>query len=157
MKKLALAALIFGLGAMGFAEGYFVGAEIIPHTFSTATYGIPYLTIGYDAGWGYAYLGYASPGYLNSWISISGGGLWGLTTQTFIGGGVSFWMKLQNFGVETGTWSVNFLGLYKFDSSLAAVLRFHIPLQVDPNKFLMGLWLSFGIEYYIWSGAPTGK
>lgn len=155
MKRILLAVLVLGLGALACAKGYFVGVEIIPHTFGVATYGIPYLTVGYDTGWGYAYLGYASPGYLNTWLSFSGGGLWALSTQTFIGGGVTFWLKLNNFAIEAGTWSLNFFGQYKFDSALSAILKFHVPLQVDPNKFLMGMWLSFGLIYHIWSEAPS--
>lgn len=154
MKKLLLAAVVFGLGLCGWAQGYFVGAEIIPHTFSTATYGIPYLTVGYDAGWGYAYLGLSNPGFLNTWLSIGGGGFYNITDATRVGGGLTFWIKLQDFSINTGTWSVNFLGMYKFDDALSVILRLHIPLQVDPNKFLMGMWISFGLTYYIWGNAP---
>lgn len=155
MRTLGVLALVglVGLGAL--AKGYFVGAEIIPHTFGTAAYGIPYLTVGYDTGWGYASFGYASPGYLNTWLSFGGGGLWALSSQTILGGGVCFWLKLHNFAIDAGTWSTNFHIAYKFDSSLAAILRLHVPLQVDPGKFLMGMWMSFGLTWYIWSAAPT--
>lgn len=154
MKKLAIAALILGLSALACAQGYFLGAEIIPHTFGAATYGIPYLTVGYDAGWGYATLGLASPGKLNTWTAVSGGGLWSITSQTVLGGGVTFWMKLQDFAIGESTWSVNASFLYKFDHNLGVIARMHIPLFVNPDAFLLGSWFSFGIIYYIWSGAP---
>lgn len=159
MKKLALVSLVLGaLALTGLGRGYFVGAEIIPHTFTTATYGIPYLTIGYDAGWGYASIGFASPGRLNTWMGISGGGLWGLTTQLYLGGGVTFWLKLEDFAIADNTWSVNFRAFYFFDGNLCVSLAMHVPLQVDPNAFLLGSWISFGLTYYIWAGAPaTGK
>ncbi|MEM4958558.1 MAG: hypothetical protein QXX12_01640 [Nanopusillaceae archaeon] len=154
MKRVVLAALVFGLGALAYAQGYFIGAEIIPHTFGTATYGIPYLTIGYDAGWGYASLGLASPGRLNTWLSVSGGGSWPITTQTVLGGGLTFWLKLENFAIADSTWAVNTSFLYRFGHNLGLLVRMHIPLMVDPNSFLFGSWFSFGLVYYIWSGAP---
>lgn len=155
-SKLLAVVLACALGALpAYSAGYFVGAEIVPHTFSTATYGIPYLLIGYDAGWGFANIGFSNPGVPNTWVYVGGGGLYGLSSQTYIGGGVTFWLKLYNFAISDHTWSVNFRGLYKFDSNIAVFLTFHIPLAVSPDAFLFGSWLSFGITYYIWQGAPT--
>lgn len=152
MKKL-LALLAVGLlGLGGFAQGYFVGVEIVPHTFGTATYGISYVTVGWADGPGFAYVGLSAPlTPLSSWYMVNAGGAYWLTENLSIRGVVSVWGLVDSFTLANGTWSIGVGPVYKIDQSLSFYLIGHLPLQVDPKVPYFGVWVSLGFNFYFGS------
>jgi len=155
MRKL-LGALLGLLAFSGFAGSYFAGVEIIPHTFGSATYGVPYVVIGYDSEvqiggltkWAFAEIGLSSPLTINGWYLVKAGGKHDLTENLFVTGHVSVWGQIQNFAFTSGAWAVGAGIQYKFDESLFFFLNFHIPPQVSPATPFWGMWTSLGFAFY---------
>lgn len=147
MKKLlALAVVLFGL--TGLAGSYFVGVDVIPHTFGSATYGIPYLIVGYDAENAFANVGLSSPLTINGWYEVKAGGIYSVTDQLKITGYFCVWGKIENFAFAGGAWAVGVGPEYKIDSSLSFFIDFNIPFQVDPSVPLWGFWTNLGFKFY---------
>jgi hypothetical protein len=147
MKRLC-ALLLASVGFVGLAGSYFAGVDIIPHTFGSATYGIPYVIVGYDAGIGFAQIGLSSPLTINGWYQVKAGGLYGLTDQLRISGFFSVWGLIENFAFANGAWAVGAGIDYKFDSSLAVFLNFNLPFQIDPAAKFWGMWINLGFKFF---------
>jgi hypothetical protein len=158
MKRLC-ALLLTVVGFVGLAGSYFVGVDIVPHTFGTATYGIPYVIVGYDAGNAFANIGLSSPLTINGWYSVKAGGIYSITDQLKIAGYFCVWGKIENFAFADGAWAVGVGPEYKIDNSLAFFLNFNIPFQVDPSIPFWGFWLNLGFKFYFGGDlakAPAG-
>jgi hypothetical protein len=154
MKKILALALAF-LAFSGFAGSYFLGVDIIPHTFGSATYGIPYVVVGYDGDIAFAHVGFSSPLTINGWYQIKAGTLYGLTDNLRVAGYFSIWGLIENFAFANGAWAVGAGVDYKFDSSLAVFLNFNLPFQVDPSAKFWGMWVDLGFKFYF--GAEVAK
>jgi hypothetical protein len=150
MKKFLILALGL-LSFTGFAGLYFAGVDIIPHTFGSATYGLPYVIVGYDSGIAFANIGLSSPLTINGWYQLKAGGLYGLTDQLRIAGYFSVWGLIENFAFANGAWAVGAGVDYKFDSSLSVFLDFNLPFQVDPAEKFWGMWVDLGFKFYFGS------
>ena len=150
MRKLLILALGL-LSLTAFAGSYFAGVDIIPHTFGSATYGLPYVIVGYDGGVAFANAGLSSPLTINGWYQVKAGGLYGLTGNLRIAGYFSVWGLIDNFAFANGAWAVGAGVDYKFDSSLAVFLDFNLPFQVDPAAKFWGMWVDLGFKFYFGS------
>ena len=147
MKKLLVLAIAL-LCVTGLAGSYFAGVDIIPHTFGSATYGLPYVIVGYDGGIAFANVGLSSPLTINGWYQVKAGGLYGLTDQLRIAGYFSVWGLIENFAFANGAWAVGAGIDYKFDTSLAVFLDFNLPFQVDPSAKFWGMWVDLGFKFF---------
>lgn len=156
MKRL-VALLVAGSCVVPALGAYFAGVEVIPHTFGAATYGIPYVTVGYDAEVGFAKLGLSSPLTINGWYMIKAGGQYALTENLAVIGHFSVWGKIENFAFTGGAWAVGAGAKYKFDTSLAVFVNVHLPFQVDPAAPFWGMWVSAGFQFYFGGVEGVGK
>jgi hypothetical protein len=132
----------------GMAGRYFLGADIVPHTFGTATYGIPYVIVGYDTGISFANVGLSSPLTIDGWYQVKAGALYPLTPQLKLAGYFSVWGQLNNFVFTNGAWAVGCGVEYHFDHSMAVFLNFNLPYRVNPSVPFWGFWVDLGFKYY---------
>ncbi|MEM3554257.1 MAG: hypothetical protein QXU79_00330 [Candidatus Micrarchaeaceae archaeon] len=161
MKKiagLAVLGLLLAVPCVAAPSGYFVGVEIVPHTFATATYGLPYLRVGYVADdipvgsfklRGVAYAALNEPlTPLNSWWAVRGAMGLAVTDNLVVYGIVSVWGLLKDFALTGGTWAFGPGVLYQVDQAFAVTLDFNFPRSLDPTVPFGGLWITAGLSVF---------
>ncbi len=151
MRKLLALLLAAVLPVAGLA--YYAGIEIVPHSFASATYGIPYVIVGYNSGPGFAHIGLSNPLTINGWYMAKAGGFYAITQSLRISGHFAVWGEIQNFAFTGGAWTVGTGVDYTLDRSLAVFLDFNIPPAVPPGAPFWGMWITVGFRFYF--GLPS--
>lgn len=159
---LALVACLAALGLVASADSYTVGVEIVPHTISGmgGSFARPYLMVGYDAGFLVTGIGTNTPlsigtgsnGGSDGWYMAYLGPAFQVSPIFRGYGGLAFWLRMQNYTVSDGRWSVwagvnwtvsqtSFKG---WGVEFSVFGKAHLPYQILAGRQYLGVWFTVG-------------